>query len=347
MYLQCHSENSTKIIPPNDRTKSREHIVPWALGGSNLCATEDVSTKANSDLGTEIDAPFLNLLPIAFWRHRLKVEGQSGTIPPIIFDAVATANGTPARITFHADGRVDFVPDVQVQKTALAEGAEKMDIAGQHVDVDRVLQGMREKAERTGKKFHSITGDLLATADDFEQQYESVELDQFKISGIQARLPEFNQKVWARGLMKMVLGLAHKVLGPEWTFGEWGDRVRRCLSADESQWPKDEMRGRLTCRLPKAIRNVLGITPASTARHEHVLAVLPADNKREWMAVVSLFGGKNIPQAIIGIGPPVGNLRVANDDTLPRQRPLGWRICPSTRSAEVITVDEMVWRSTS
>src|SRR5262249_12954227 len=84
--------------PPNDCTKSLEHIVPWALGGSNACATEDVSRKANSEFGTEIDAPFSNLLPIAFWRHTLKLAGQSGTIPPIVFDAIATKNGMKAKI---------------------------------------------------------------------------------------------------------------------------------------------------------------------------------------------------------------------------------------------------------
>src|SRR5438132_854341 len=55
--------------PPNERTKSIEHVVPWALGGSNGCTVDDVSTKANNDLGTEIDAPFSNLLPIASWRQ--------------------------------------------------------------------------------------------------------------------------------------------------------------------------------------------------------------------------------------------------------------------------------------
>jgi hypothetical protein len=329
--------------PPNERTKSTEHIVPWALGGSNGCTTDDVSRKANNDLGTEIDAPLSNLLPMAFWRHTLKLEGQSRTIPPVVFDAVATKNGTPAKITFHADGRVDFNPELDVRKDQITSGAEKVAIRGERVDVERVLKGMREKAERTGRKFHAFAGDPLASAADFEKQYESVELDEFKL----LEIPEFNQEIWARGIMKMVLGLGHKVLGPEWTFGEWGNLVRRCLSDDESQWPKDRMRGRLTCRLPSEISKVLGLTPASEKRHEHVVAILPADNKKPLMAVVSLFGGENVPQAVIGIGPPVGGLRVADDDTLPRQLPLGWRIHPSTRAAEPITLEEMVARNDS
>jgi hypothetical protein len=333
--------------PPNDRTKTIEHIFPWALGGSNGCTIEDVSRKANSDLGTEIDAPFSNLLPIASWRHRLKLEGQSGTIPPVVLDAVATKNGAPAEITFHADGRVEFIPKLSVQRNSIVAGAEKVAIRGQRLDVERVLSGMMQKAQRTGKKFHTLTGDLLASMADFEKQYEAVELDEFKVLDILPCFPEFNQKVWARGIMKMVLALGHKVLGPEWTFGEWGDLVRRCLADEESRWPKDRFRGRLTCGLPRTVCDVLGITPESMERYEHVIAILPADNDMQLTAVVSLFGGKNVPQAVIGIGPPVGALRVSADDTLPRQLPVGWRIRPSTRAAEPITVEQMAARAAS
>jgi hypothetical protein len=331
--------------PPNERTKSIEHVLPWALGGSNGCTVDDVSTKANNDLGTEIDAPFSNLLPIASWRHTLKLEGQSGTIPPIVFDAVATKNGTPAEIRFHADGQVEFRPKLHVQRDQIAPRAEKIGVGGARLDVERVLKGMREKAERTGKKFHTLRGDPMASAAVFEQQYEMIELDEFKLLDVLPRLPEFNQKVWARGIMKMVLGLGHKVLGPEWTFGEWGSLVRRCLVDDESQWPKDRFRGRLTCTLPEVICNILGMTAAGGERYEHVIAILPADNTKPMMAVVSLFGAKSVPQAVIGIGSPVGVLRVSGDDTLPGRLPVGWRIRPSTRTAEPITVAEMVARN--
>jgi hypothetical protein len=67
-----------------------------------------------------------------------------------------------------------------------------------------------------------------------------VELAEFKLVDVLPRFPEFNQKVWARGVMKITLGLGHKILGPEWTFGEWGELLRRCLSDDESRWPKDQ-----------------------------------------------------------------------------------------------------------
>lgn len=179
---------------------------------------------------------------------------------------------------------------------------------------------------------------------DFGERYEAVELDEFKVLDLLARVPEFNQKIWARGIMKMVLALGHKILGPEWTFGEWGNLVRHCLADDESQWPKDRFRGRLTCKLPKPICDMLGMTPSSIDRYEHVIAILTADNDKQLMAAVSLFGAKNMPQAVIGIGQPIGVLRVRADDTLPRRIPVGWRIRPSTRAAVPITLEELVAR---
>jgi hypothetical protein len=86
-------------------------------------------------------------------------------------------------------------------------------------------------------------------------------------------------------------------------------------------------------------------SPESVDNYEHVVAVLPADNDRQLMMVISLFGARSVPQAIFGIGPPVGTLRVAGDDTLPARLLLGWRIRPSTRTAVPITAEEMVARS--
>ena len=80
--------------PPNERTKSIEHVVPWAIGGSNGCTIDEVSTKANNDLGTEIDAPFSNLLPIASWRHNPE-------------DRRAVGENTPYRVRWGGDQERD------------------------------------------------------------------------------------------------------------------------------------------------------------------------------------------------------------------------------------------------
>jgi hypothetical protein len=45
-------------FPETDR--SEEHIVPYAIGGSNQFTTIDVSKKANNDAGSQIDSILIN-----------------------------------------------------------------------------------------------------------------------------------------------------------------------------------------------------------------------------------------------------------------------------------------------
>jgi hypothetical protein len=54
----------------------------------------------------------------------------------------------------------------------------------------------------------------VALTRDFEKQYDTVELDEFKLLDVLTRIAEFNQKVWARGIIKMVLGLATRCWDP-------------------------------------------------------------------------------------------------------------------------------------
>src|SRR5580704_9863083 len=94
--------------PPNAATRSKEHIVPWAIGGSNGLVTYDACKKWNRDFGSLIDDPFTNTLPIAIKRHELKIKGKSGTIPPIVWQLRSTENNEPANLVITADGNISF-----------------------------------------------------------------------------------------------------------------------------------------------------------------------------------------------------------------------------------------------
>jgi hypothetical protein len=64
--------------PPDDNTESKEHIIPYALGGSNAFVTYDCSKIANSDFGRNIDAPFIAIPLVGMKRHEFGLKGQSG-----------------------------------------------------------------------------------------------------------------------------------------------------------------------------------------------------------------------------------------------------------------------------
>lgn len=310
-------------------TCTKEHIVQFALGGSNEFTTRDASHKYNSDLGRDIDAKFINLLPLAIKRHMLKLVGESGTIPPIVWRAKSLDNGEPATITIHPDGHLEYAFD----RVVITEGKERL-VAGSPDQVREMLAGMLAKAKKKGETIYSKTGERIAGLQDFEQYFEVEETNLFHAS-----VRAFDFDVWVRGIFKIVLGLGHIILGPDWTFSsDGGDRIRSVLFCDREHWPARSLKGFTTGELPPTICQAAGITPAVREANQHTLAILPQD--KEPLAIVSLFGGEGVPEALVTLGSERGKLAAVNDTMDPRTR-VGLRIDPTMRRVTWITVADL------
>ena len=331
--IYCRSELNDND-PQDDMTRSKEHIVPFALGGSDAFSTSDVSKKHNNDFGRDIDAKFINLPPISIKRHMLHLVGQSGRIPPIIWRGKSLDNGAPATITIHDDWKVECKFDITTQRVD-KQTHEILSVSGDADKVKSIFSGMLAKYKKQGKTIYSMSGEEIWTIDDFSKHYKIDESNNFGFS-----IQEFDFAVWTRGIFKMILGLGHVLLGPEWTFSsDGGDRFRAVLATDRQHWPINSMRGFATGELPSDIAQVLGITPEVREQNKHTLAILP--HKAETVAVVSLFGGKDIPEALIGLGGERGKLAVVNEMMNPKAR-IGVQIDPTSRSAKWITVEDFV-----
>lgn len=288
--IYCRSELNDND-PQDDMTRSKEHIVPFALGGSDALSTLDVSKKYNNDFGRDIDAKFINLLPLSIKRHMLHLVGQSGKIPPIVWRAQSLDNNAPSTITIHADGKVDCTFDITKQRIEKSTH-DLFSVSGSADKVNSILSGMLSKYTKQDRKIYSVSGEEIKTMDDFSKHYKVEESSNFGAS-IQA----FDFDVWTRGIFKIILGLGHFLLGPEWTFSsDGGDRFRTVLATDRQHWPVHSMRGFTTGELPREIVHVLGITPTVRDQSMHTLAILPY--ARKTVAVVSLFGGKDVPEAL-------------------------------------------------
>jgi len=314
-------------------TCSKEHVLQFALGGSNEFSTNDASRKYNNELGDTIDAQFVNLLPLAIKRHMLKIPGQSGIIPPIIWRAKSLNNNEPATITISADGDIDYKFDTVVIDDQKKNYKERL-VAGSPDRVHEILRGMLEKARKKDETIYTKTGEKIARSEDFESHFEVEETDIFRAS-VQA----FDFDVWVRGIFKIILGLGHVILGPEWTFSaDGGDRIRTVIFCDKKNWPHSSMKGFSTGRIPDGIRKTLGMTPASSKANIHTIAILPMD--KEPVAVVSLFGGDNVPEAMVTLGSERGRLAIVNDNMIANTR-VGVRINPANRQTTWITVSEL------
>ncbi len=321
------------IIRDETLTLSDEHIIPFALGGSNGFTTKDASKKYNSDLGRDIDAKFINLLPLSIKRHILQLQGQSGSIPPIEWLARSTDNGEPARIKIHSNGHVEYIFDTVVIDDKKTSHEERL-VAGSPDRVKDILNGMLSKADRKGQTLYSETGTKIEQSVDFEKFFEIEETELFHAS-VQA----FDFDVWVRGMFKIILGLGHIILGPNWTFSsDGGDRIRSVLFSKREDWPERSLKGFSVGTLPESIHSILGITPTVRAANLHTVAILPQE--QETLAVISLFGGDFIPEAMVSLGSEKGKLAVVNDMMDPATR-IGARIDPRTRKTNWITVGDI------
>jgi hypothetical protein len=333
LCIYCRQELNDNE-PADSMTHSHEHIVPWALGGSNGFSTNEASKRYNNDLGRDVDAPLINLMPLAIKRHMLGIEGQSGSIPDIRWRARSMDNGEPATITITPDGKVDYAFVGVVAEDVKKKYTEKL-VGGSPDRVRAVLAGMLAKAQKTGHTFYSMTGQKISARQDFEQYFTVEATDLFH-----ARVQAFDFHVWVRGIFKMVLGLGHLVLGPQWTFSaDGGDRIRSVLFCEPKDWPANSLKGFATGNIPDEMATILRITPQVRADNLHTLAILPGPQPT---AIISLFGGDGIPEAIVTLGSELGNLAVVNE-SMRRDAKVGVRIDPRTRQTTWLTVGDLVF----
>jgi signal transduction histidine kinase len=266
--IYCRS-NLNENEPPDHMTRTKEHIVPWALGGSNEFVTCEVSKKYNNDLGRDIDAPFMNLLPLGIKRHQFRLEGYSGKVPPIVLKGCSTDNGEPVTVTIDVNGRVTYDFGITVITDEKKHYTERL-VGGSPDRVRDVLKGMLEKAQKSGSTLYAKSRDPIASIEDFEKLFETEASDLFHI-----RLA-INADTWIRGIFKMILGMGHVFLGPEWTFSSGGgDRIRSVLVTDRTHWPTDSLKGFVSGKLPSEISTLLGITQEVRDANCHTLAILP------------------------------------------------------------------------
>jgi hypothetical protein len=193
---------------------------------------------------------------------------------------------------------------------------------------------MLTKANRKGQSIYSQTGERISRLADFKKHFEVEETELFR-----SHVEAFDFDIWVRGIFKIVLGLGHIILGPEWTFStDGGDRIRSVLFSDREHWPAHSLTGFTVGELPPAVRQVLGITPAVQSANCHTLAMLPQGT--ETLAAISLFGGDAVPEALVTLGTERENLAVVNDTMKPQAR-VGLRLDPKTRRVTWITVADL------
>lgn len=287
------SENSTPAVPAarciytgsiliagDDKLKpSHEHIVPLALGGSNQFTTDDVSAAANSRTGNEIDDEAASLLPFLALRHKNGLKGNRRTIPNVALKGeFLEIPGAP--VTLEID------PDANISVLFHNEQQTKGQVVSLETTENRIRFLLKARLEQARKRKLNIFTPFGQIRDEEDIEIalllaQRTQAEQFKAS-LPFDLVAYHFAV-VRLMIKIALGLAHRVLGPLWTFGPGGDRLRQGLWAVPGSKPP-RIKGSLSDQVDSVLGPILGIAP-----DKHVMAILPCGHKTA--AIIALFGG--------------------------------------------------------
>ena len=267
---------------------SHEHIVPLALGGSNQFTTDDVSECANHRAGNEIDDEVANSLPFLMLRHRYKLSGHRKKVPNLKLRGEFIDINAPARLEVTDSGDLVFEFEDE-QKTS----GQIVTLASTEERIRFLLRGRLAQANKRRLSLITEFGEI--------KDEEDIEIALMLADRHEGR--EFKAKVTidttgfhaarAHLLVKIALGLGHRVLGPEWTFGPGGMMLRSHLFPGKKDLNFGRLKGTINADLPDVIPQLFGIT-----EDRHVMAILPM---KRTVALIALFGGQ-IGTAVIDLG---------------------------------------------
>jgi hypothetical protein len=200
-----------------DSVRNLEHIVPYALGGTGEFGTRDVSTKANSDVGSIADGPLINHPLVTIQRWRLQIKAQSGEIPGISFRGTIDIDGSAVetRYDIHPDGSVELTTMPKVESDWLNR---KFRVRCDPRGLPEILDNIIGKGQKKG---------LPISLDDIRVQ--SSEQKRIEHPTLSADL-SFGLFDLCPGFVKMALGTGHLVFGNAWSRSPDAELLRKVIN---------------------------------------------------------------------------------------------------------------------
>jgi|SRR6267378_1377879 len=279
--MYCPYDN---IDHPPDAESSTEHIIPYALGGSNQF-TIMTCRYSNNTFGRDIDAPFLRVFPVAYERFTRNIDSSSGNLPALTFAGTTELSGRTTKIEYEitAERRVLFTDPI-VMKTANGDNIQYQ-IQAAPLAVEEMLRNIDAKAVRSGKRIFDTSGRPVTVNELLEQ------------AGVQKLIPLINVKwdyrQWAvaaqKEFIKIALGAVHFILGEDFSRSEDASLLRRFLFAAENTLSLIPIRGNVW---PATIASPLsGLQRVFGQPENHIVALLNLDSRLQLF--ISLFGNMN------------------------------------------------------
>lgn len=296
-----------------DVISSIEHVVPYAIGGSDAL-TIITCAKSNNDLGSTVDAPFANSFTVRAKRFFLGLESTKGNSPTLDLGGTGWVDGKEVPISYliSEQGKELKIGKPAVVKTPGDDGTEHWHVSGEPGQVRNIIEGKLRKQLALGKTITIEDGSLLRLEDldrIFAERTTTFE------SPSVLKTIQHDYLEYIHFFSKLALAIGHFHFGDVFSRSPTGRRLRRNMNAQTMEdvqapgfiWPE--------------IAAVERVLEMFSKTDHHTLAIMEGEVP---VLIVSLFGelGAIIP---LGETPAVGLPRMSDEGTV-------WQIALPSRS---------------
>ena len=303
--------------------RSVEHIVPYGIGGSDNL-TILTCDKSNNDLGSTVDAPFMESFAVRAKRFFLSLESNKGNAPTLDLGGIGWIDGKEVPISYIISGDTKElkIGKPSVVKTPNGDGTEHWAVSGDPAQARQILEGKLRKQMALGKNVILEDGTPLRLEDldrIFAERTKTI------VNPSVLKTTQHDYLEFARFFSKLALAMGHFHLGESFSRSATGDRLRKNMNAEAMEevtpyghiWPETEP--------------VQGALNMIAKEDHHTLVIMDGEVPT---LLVSLFGEIG---ALIPLGEaPVGRLPTFSD------RGMVWRIGLPSRVLRRLTILEMV-----
>jgi hypothetical protein len=303
--------------------RSVEHIVPYGLGGTDGL-TILTCDKSNNDLGSAVDAPFMDAYVIRAKRFFLGLESNKGNAPTLDLGGVGWIDGKEVPISYIISGETKDlkIGKPSVIKTTNDDGTEHWEVSGDPAQARQILEGKLRKQMALGKSVTLEDGSPLRLEDldrIFAERTKTI------VNPSVLKTTQHDYLEFTRFFSKLALAMGHLHFGEPFSRSATGDRLRHNMKVQTMEdvtlqghiWPE--------------IEPARGALNMIAKEGHHTLVIMEGEVP---MLLVSLFGEIG---AMIPLGEaPAGRLPTFSD------RGAVWRIALPSRELRKLTVLEMI-----
>ena len=207
---------------------SSEHIIPYAMGGSNQF-TISVCEESNNRLGGQVDRPLIEFIPVRSERFFLGLEGTDGTLPTLDLSGNTWVQGRELELksVIGPDGNGMRLTGREIVRTPKGDG-ERWDLRGSPEAIRKALAGKIQDQASKGKWVKTDKGEII-TLDNLDQFLQAV-TEEVQNPCVLRRI-DFDYLWTWRFFAKLALATGQYLSGEEFSRSKRADELRRTMNA--------------------------------------------------------------------------------------------------------------------